>query len=252
MAYKHLNNTSSKPMRIVLLVRRGSDPGEILNRVSTRLDAGASKTVQYGDDANPYLSGVKLVHDAEGSAFTSKVVVQDRGSKWDDIMNTNNTLTFSTTDVQSMTGSETSGPSVEPPEEPLGDRYAVQNQWGGSSAPWHDGGVWVLGARPGQPVVAIDVQSSNGGDTLSGTMTYSGEGPIGFLGTRTGPNTYEVQNQWGGSSAPWHPGGTWTIGGRENQNVVALSVRSPNNGMNLDGTMTYAGEGPIGFRGSRG
>lgn len=29
----------------------------------------------------------------------------------------------------------------------------VQNQWGGSSAQWHEGGMWVLGCRSGQNVV---------------------------------------------------------------------------------------------------
>ncbi|AOJ71799.1 MULTISPECIES: lectin OAA family protein [Burkholderia] len=124
----------------------------------------------------------------------------------------------------------------------------VQNQWGGSSAQWHEGGMWVLGCRSGQNVVAIDIKSADGGRTLTGTMTYAGEGPIGFRATLTQCNTYNVENQWGGSSAPWHPGGTWIIGGRSNQNVVALKLESGDQGANLAGTMTYAGEGPIGFK----
>ena len=35
------------------------------------------------------------------------------------------------------------------------------------------------------------------------------------------------------------------IGGRENQNVVALSINSEDEGKNFSGKMTYAGEGPI-------
>jgi hypothetical protein len=126
--------------------------------------------------------------------------------------------------------------------------YGVQNQWGGSSAPWHDGGAYVLGARPSQNVVAINVTSPDGGKTLAGTMTYAGEGPIGFRGTLTNGNNYIVQNQWGDS--PWSPGGNWIIGGRNGQNVVALNVSSSDGGKTLTGTMTYAGEGPIGFRGT--
>lgn len=127
--------------------------------------------------------------------------------------------------------------------------YLVENQWGGDSAPWHNGGTYVLGARPGQNVVAIDITSADNGHTLTGTMTYAGEGPIGFKATNVKGNTYTVENQWGGSSAPWHPGGTWVIGARADQRVVQLKADSTNNsgGKNLGGTMTYVGEGPIGF-----
>ena len=127
--------------------------------------------------------------------------------------------------------------------------YQVENQWGGSSAPWHFGGIWILGARSNQNVVAIDISSSDGGNTLNGTMTYAGEGPIGFRATLTGGNNYDVENQWGGPSAPWHPGGQWVIGGRETQRVVQLNVTSTDDGESLNGTMTYSGEGPIGFKG---
>ncbi len=127
--------------------------------------------------------------------------------------------------------------------------YAVQNQWGGSDAPWHPGGNWVLGARSNQNVVAINVTSNDGGQTLNGTMTYANEGPIGFKGRRTGGNNYTVENQWGGSDAPWHPGGDWVIGGRTEQQVIQLNVTSNDGGSTLNGTNTYGGEGPIGFKG---
>ena len=126
--------------------------------------------------------------------------------------------------------------------------HHVQNQWGGTSAQWHEGGMWVIGARPGQPVVALDLTSSDNGKTLTGQMKYAGEGPIGFRATLTQSNTYIVENQWGGSSAPWHPGGTWVIGCRPGQSVVAIHVESGDNGATLKGTMTYSGEGPIGFQ----
>lgn len=129
--------------------------------------------------------------------------------------------------------------------------YQVQNQWGGPSAPWHPGGDFILGDRMNQHVVRLDINSSDGGRILTGTMTYQGEGPIGFRGFLLGRNRYAVENQWGGSRAPWHPGGLWVIGSRTNQNVVAVNVSSPDRGARLYGTMTYAGEGPIGFRGFR-
>ncbi|MFC5044911.1 hypothetical protein ACFSTE_21375 [Aquimarina hainanensis] len=74
--------------------------------------------------------------------------------------------------------------------------YQVQNQWGGNSAPWHAGGTWVLGGRDNQNVVAIDIKSGDGGRTFSGTMTYEGEGPIGFKAIQIAGNNYSVENQW--------------------------------------------------------
>ena len=131
-----------------------------------------------------------------------------------------------------------------------GNTYTVENQWGGSSAPWNPGGAWIIGGRSDQQVVALNATSSDGGNTLNGTMTYQGEGPIGFKANLTQGNTYTVENQWGGSSAPWHPGGTWVIGGRSDQRVVAIDITSSDGGNNLNGNMTYQGEGPIGFKAS--
>lgn len=129
--------------------------------------------------------------------------------------------------------------------------YTVENQWGGDWAPWHPGGQWEIGCRSDQNVVAINVESSDGGQTLNGTMTYAGEGPIGFRATLLGNNNYEVENQWGGDDAPWNPGGNWILGARgDQQNVIAINVESDDGGENLNGTMTYADEGPIGFKGS--
>ncbi|MEO1518687.1 MAG: lectin ESA-2 [Bacteroidota bacterium] len=128
--------------------------------------------------------------------------------------------------------------------------FFVQNQWGGSSAPWHDGGTMKLNARPNQNVVALDIKSDDGGKTFTGTMTYDGEGPIGFRATQNAYNNYTVENQWGGSSAPWHPGGHFLIGTRSGQRAVAVKVKRVEGTWNLDGTMTYEGEGPIGFKGT--
>ncbi|WP_227234251.1 hypothetical protein [Pseudomonas sp. IAC-BECa141] len=43
--------------------------------------------------------------------------------------------------------------------------------------------------------------------------------------------------------------GKWVIGGRDNQNVIALNVTFSDGGNNLGGSHTCANEGPIGFRG---
>jgi hypothetical protein len=162
-------------------------------------------------------------------------------------------------DITSPDGGKTmTGTMTYAGEGPIGFRgtladggaYTVENQWGGASAPWNMGGTWAMGCRSGQNVVAVNITSPDGGKTMTGTMTYANEGPIGFRGTLQGSNNYEVQNQWGGSSAPWNPGGLWIIGFRANQNVVALDITSSDGGKTLMGTMTYANEGPIGFKGT--
>jgi len=127
--------------------------------------------------------------------------------------------------------------------------YAVENQWGGETAPWHPGGTWVLGCRGGQNVVAVDIVSSDGGATFTGAMTYSGEGPIGFKSELSDGAVYAAQNRWGGCVAPWHQGGVWVLGCRH-RDVVALDIRSGDHGKTFTGSMTYAGEGPIGVRAS--
>jgi len=126
--------------------------------------------------------------------------------------------------------------------------YVVENQWGGNSAPWHPGGNWILGDRPNQNPVSINIVSNDKGETFEGEMTYLGEGPIGFRAVRTDGSYYRVENQWGETSAPWNPGGTWLIGTRYPQLVVSLNVNSNDGGVEFIGQNTYNGEGPIGFR----
>ncbi|KQO05641.1 lectin OAA family protein [Sphingomonas sp. Leaf242] len=128
--------------------------------------------------------------------------------------------------------------------------YNAENQWGGTSAPWHDAGVFLLGAREGQNAIAFDISSTDG-ETLTGTMTYDGEGPIGVKGVRSAGLAFDATNQWGGASAPWHQGGQWVLGCRPDQSVTALDLTSADDGKTVTGTMIYAGEGPIGFRGTR-
>jgi hypothetical protein len=155
-------------------------------------------------------------------------------------------------------GKSFSGTMTYVNEGPIGFRgtmvtmntYQVENQWGGNSAAWHDAGLFLLGARDGQNAVAFDVKSADAGTSFTGTMTYAGEGPIGFLGGHAEGQAYNAKNQWGGKSAPWHEGGQWVLGCRAKQDVVAVNVMSNDGGKSLSGRMTYSGEGPIGFKGS--
>jgi len=146
-------------------------------------------------------------------------------------------------------GSNASGQETGKP--PANSSYTVANQWGDEFEPWHFAGTWVLGSRENQRIVSIKIRSTDGGQTLSGTIAYHGEGPIDFKASLTGSNSYAITNQWGGESAPWHEAGTWIVGGRQAQSVVSLDICSKDGGETLSGWMTYAREGPIRFKATR-
>lgn len=133
------------------------------------------------------------------------------------------------------------------PVAAVASTYGVENQWGGNAAPWNAGGSWTLGEHP---ITMLQITSGDGGRTFTGTMRYRG-GPVGvFQATSVGDNNYNVEIRWGGVQHSQVRNGTWVIGGRPNQRVVSVDVRSSDNGRTLQGTMTYMGEGPIGFRGT--
>lgn len=127
--------------------------------------------------------------------------------------------------------------------------YLVENQWGSSDSEWQPGGLWVLGGREGQPVVAVNIASADEGATFDGEITYAGEGSIKFHGVQEYTNTYSVQVQWGSDTTVWNDGGLWVIGGRVDQALVAANVALADDGT-LTGEITYAGEGPIQFQGT--
>jgi len=131
-----------------------------------------------------------------------------------------------------------------------GYSYSTQNRWGGESGSWKAGGEFILGSRETQFITAMDLKSSDSGKTLTGTMTYVGEGPITVKATALGTNLYRVESQWGGDSAKWNAEGAWKIGSREKQSVVALSFVSKTKGADWEGTLTYSGEGPIDLKGA--
>jgi hypothetical protein len=141
------------------------------------------------------------------------------------------------------------GPITFKARQQCGNNYDCEVQWGGSSAPWHSEGTWIIGGRDVQRCIQLKADASGDGKTLNGAMRYEGEGEIGFKGNLT--PTYSVENQWGGSSADWHPGGTWVLSGRWDQKVVSMDIKSEDSGRTLHGVMTYTGEGPIGFKGNK-
>jgi len=103
---KKLVNKTGVYTNVVLNVRKGSNPQDHLKDVPVSLNAGETKTVQYGDDQNPFLNGVSYEYKPSGSLVSFNAQVATRGSQWDDVFNTNNTLTFvEVTPAASISGS---------------------------------------------------------------------------------------------------------------------------------------------------
>lgn len=82
MAQKVFKNNTNQPLEITLVVRQGDNPGNESGTINFQLAAGQSVTQKYGTDTNsPFLDGIA-------------VDVVTRGSSYDNLLNTNNTIMF--------------------------------------------------------------------------------------------------------------------------------------------------------------
>ena len=106
MAYKTIVNESGVDFTDVTVIpREGSDPANSGPAVNVGpIKNGGSADVAYGNDANPYLNGFTLTTQASGSATTITQIVTDRGSHFDDVLNTNSIVT-----ITSYGGANSSG-----------------------------------------------------------------------------------------------------------------------------------------------
>lgn len=128
--------------------------------------------------------------------------------------------------------------------------YEVNHSIGGQGSV--DGAAWVLGNRGDlqQYLVAVDIASEDGGVTLSGTISYSGEQPVEMRASSIIGNAYQVENKFGGENSPWVDVGVWLIGGR-NQRCVELQAFSSDSGESLVGVARYDSESAIAFSAQR-
>lgn len=90
---KRFVNNSGSNLMVTLFVRRGDSPGQEAGTVIFKLNSGAQVSQTYGSDT--------------GSIFLDGVAVEvvDRGSALDNVLNTNNTITFSSAGGLTITGS---------------------------------------------------------------------------------------------------------------------------------------------------
>ena len=113
--------------------------------------------------------------------------------------------------------------------------------WGQLDEKWVDLGVFAI-SGDSEPIVALNVNSTNEGDALTGTISYKGKAPVTIEATRIKQNEYKLTNP---VESKWH------LGGRDDRKIININVSSPDNGQTFYGTITYAGESAIAFKGIR-
>ncbi|MTH53577.1 hypothetical protein GKZ89_09195 [Bacillus mangrovi] len=92
---KTLINTTSATLQITLFGRAGSNPVNQGAATNVTLLPNQTLTVQYGDDANPFLNGISVFAIADNDLYSKVQFVLATGSELDNVLNTNNVLVFS-------------------------------------------------------------------------------------------------------------------------------------------------------------
>lgn len=132
------------------------------------------------------------------------------------------------------------------------NQYQVQIQRGGS---WQEDGMWAIGRYDSNKTGVINsiyLKSNDGGQTLNGNLYDNVPDELSVSvspcqATRSNDNYYTVVE----SAAPSSREFTWVLGSRTDKHVIAINVESKDGGQTLNGTITYQGEEPIGFKGVR-
>lgn len=107
MSYKKLVNQSGLALSVELVSRVGSEPNQSGPIVAVSLPPGGKQTVEYGNSQNPFLNGLVVSSGSDGAFSNGSQIVTSRGSAWDNVLNTNDTLTFSGAGGLNVTGSNT-------------------------------------------------------------------------------------------------------------------------------------------------
>ncbi|MGB3544435.1 hypothetical protein [Rubrivirga sp.] len=120
--------------------------------------------------------------------------------------------------------------------------YEVEAQTGGEDGPWRPAGTWLLGARVEHHVVALDLTSDDGSETLVGTCRYEDEPQLTVRCQTAVGGVYAVTSD--DNETPT----CWVIG--QDQPVRSLVCRSDDDGLSLLGSYDIGGT-VLGFRAVR-
>lgn len=100
-----VNNTDAE-LYVTLYIRNGSSPdGGNAGDKSFIVPAHSSVTESYGNDSDIYLNAIRFSWDDDGARLVKEQEVVQRGCWWDDVMNTNSTITFNNVGRADITGS---------------------------------------------------------------------------------------------------------------------------------------------------
>ena len=96
MAFKIFINETGKDFSATTAIPRiGSEPGNSGEAINVGpIKNGEQREFNYGNDQNPFLDGFTATVEENGSATTITQVVTVRSSQFDDTLNTNNTVRF--------------------------------------------------------------------------------------------------------------------------------------------------------------
>jgi hypothetical protein len=100
---KTLINRTGNDLEVTLIVRKGDQPRGSSGTVDVHLTAGpdehtgedrSRQVVAYGNDVDIYLNGIETTLIENGSAIGKRELVVERGSTFDNQLNTNDTIEF--------------------------------------------------------------------------------------------------------------------------------------------------------------
>jgi len=100
---KKLINRTGCDLKVTLIVREADQPDKTAGSVDVELAAGPDKItgrdssvqdVSYGNEVNIYLNGIETTLFKDGSTVGDRRIVIERGSAFDDALNTNDTIEF--------------------------------------------------------------------------------------------------------------------------------------------------------------
>ncbi|KPJ90231.1 MAG: hypothetical protein AMJ53_14365 [Gammaproteobacteria bacterium SG8_11] len=91
-AYKTFTNQSDVELTMTLLIRKGEDPQENYGTKIVTLTPKSTKGVEFGNDKNAYLNGIRIEASCNGSTLLLEQRVYHRDSEFDQILNNYNNV----------------------------------------------------------------------------------------------------------------------------------------------------------------
>nr|MCH9682695.1 hypothetical protein [Deltaproteobacteria bacterium] len=95
-------NDTKYSLKVQLYVRKGPHPWEQAPSTEFQLAAGARESHDYGNNDNIYLNGIGFFVDQGDSVLSQQRFVAVRGKEFDNLLNMNDTIVFSSLDISDI------------------------------------------------------------------------------------------------------------------------------------------------------